>query len=118
MDFHSYETGNNIISEEEGYVKNLGPDPDKEGENLNAQVQQGSYSYTAPDGTLIEVSYIADETGFHATGNHLPTPPPVSDEVQKGLDIIYAGIRAQQVWNSHFFIFYYLSTFLTYNVGM
>lgn len=95
--YHSYETGNNIIAEEEGYVKNLGPDPDHQGETLNAQVQQGSYSYTAPDGTLITVNYIADETGFHPTGDHLPTPPPVSPEVQKGLELIYAGIKAQQV---------------------
>ncbi|CAH0558117.1 unnamed protein product [Brassicogethes aeneus] len=94
----SWETGNNILAQEEGYVKNLGPNPDsKEHEDINAQVQQGSYSYTAPDGQLISVNYIADETGFHATGDHLPTPPPVSAEVQKGLDLIYAGIKAQQV---------------------
>ncbi|KAJ8944630.1 hypothetical protein NQ318_004717, partial [Aromia moschata] len=92
----SYETGNNIISEEEGYLKNLGPDPDAEGETLNGQVQQGSYSYTSPEGQIITVNYIADEKGFHATGDHLPTPPPVSPEVQKGLDLIYAGIKAQE----------------------
>ncbi|XP_023016207.2 uncharacterized protein isoform X1 [Leptinotarsa decemlineata] len=96
----SYETGNNIFAEEEGYIKNLGPDPDAEGETLNAQVQQGSYSYTAPDGTIITVKYTADETGFHATGDHLPTPPPVSPEVQKGLELIYAGIRAQEEANA------------------
>lgn len=79
-------------------MKNLGPDPDsKDGEDLNAQVQQGSYSYTAPDGQVITVHYTADESGFHPSGDHLPTPPPVSPEVQKGLDLIYAGIRAQQV---------------------
>lgn len=92
-----WETGNNIIAQEEGYIKNLGPDPDAEGETLNAQVQQGSYSYTSPEGQVITVNYIADEKGFHPTGDHLPTPPPVSPEVQKGLDLIYAGIRAQQV---------------------
>lgn len=93
----SWETGNNILAEEEGYLKNLGPDPDAEGEQLNAQVQQGSYSYTSPEGQIITVQYVADETGFHATGDHLPTPPPVSPEVQKGLDLIYAGIKARQV---------------------
>lgn len=78
-------------------MKQLGPDPDKEGETLNAQVQQGSYSYTSPEGQLISVNYVADETGFHVSGDHLPTPPPVSPEVQKGLDLIYAGIKAQEV---------------------
>lgn len=97
LTFYSWETGNNILAEEEGYLKNLGPDPDAEGEQLNAQVQQGSYSYTSPEGQIITVHYTADETGFHATGDHLPTPPPVSPEVQKGLDLIYAGIKARQV---------------------
>lgn len=91
-----WETGNNIIAQEEGFLKSLGPDPDAEGEEINAQVQQGSYTYTAPDGQIITVHYTADEKGFHPSGDHLPTPPPVSPEVQKGLDLIYAGIRAQQ----------------------
>ncbi|KAJ3654489.1 hypothetical protein Zmor_013675 [Zophobas morio] len=92
----AWETGNNIIAQEEGYIKDLGPDPDSQGENLNAQVQQGSYTYTSPEGQVITVNYIADEKGFHPSGDHLPTPPPVSPEVQKGLDLIYAGIKAQQ----------------------
>ncbi|XP_066143609.1 endocuticle structural glycoprotein SgAbd-8-like [Euwallacea fornicatus] len=91
-----WETGNNIVAHEEGFLKTLGPDPDEEGSVLAAQVQQGSYSYTAPDGQLIKVDYIADEKGFHPIGDHLPTPPPVSPEVQKGLDLIFAGIKAQQ----------------------
>ncbi|KAF2897928.1 hypothetical protein ILUMI_08247, partial [Ignelater luminosus] len=93
-----WETGNNILAQEEGYLKDLGPDPDPDhkGELLHAQVQQGSYTYTAPDGQVITVTYTADESGFHATGDHLPTPPPVSPEVQKGLDLIYAGIKQQE----------------------
>lgn len=89
----SYETGNNIISEESGYVKTIGEGEDQ----AEALVQQGSYSYTSPEGQQITIHYTADETGFHATGDHLPTPPPVSEEIQKGLDLIYAGIRQQQV---------------------
>lgn len=92
-----WETGNNIIAQEEGFLKSLGPDPDAPEEQLNAQVQQGSYTYTSPEGQIITITYTADETGFHAEGDHLPTPPPVSPEVQKGLDLIYAGIKAQQV---------------------
>ena len=90
---NSYETGNNIIAEEQGYIKSIGEGEDR----ADALVQQGSYSYTSPEGQLISILYTADETGFHATGDHLPTSPPVSEEIQKGLDLIYAGIREQQV---------------------
>lgn len=88
----SYETGNNIIAEESGYIKTFGEGDDK----VEGLVQQGSYSYTSPEGQLITVHYTADETGFHASGDHIPTPPPVSEEIQKGLDLIYAGIRQQE----------------------
>ena len=45
---------------------------------------------------IINVEYQADENGFRVHGDHLPTPPPVSPEIQKGLDLIYAGIRLQE----------------------
>ncbi|XP_049865972.1 endocuticle structural glycoprotein SgAbd-1-like [Pectinophora gossypiella] len=85
----AYETGNNIQAEEQGFLKNVG-------ENHDALVQSGSYSYTAPDGQVINVEYTADEFGFRVKGDHIPTPPPVSAEIQKGLDLIYAGIKANQ----------------------
>ncbi|XP_038210260.1 endocuticle structural glycoprotein SgAbd-8-like [Zerene cesonia] len=87
----AYETGNNIQAEEQGYLRNLGENAD-----IPALVQQGSYSYTAPDGQVITVEYTADEYGFRVKGDHIPTPPPVSPEIQKGLDLIYAGIKANQ----------------------
>ncbi|XP_068232222.1 uncharacterized protein [Palaemon carinicauda] len=37
---------------------------------------QGSYSYISPEGIPFEVRYVADEFGFRAEGDHLPTPPP------------------------------------------
>lgn len=85
----AYETGNSIQASEEGYLKSVG-------EDQNALVQQGSYTYTAPDGQVITVEYTADEFGFRVKGDHIPTPPPVSPEIQKGLDLIYAGIKANQ----------------------
>lgn len=39
--FFRWETGNNILAQEEGFLKELGPDPDEEGGVLAAQVQQG-----------------------------------------------------------------------------
>ncbi|KAG6462056.1 endocuticle structural glycoprotein SgAbd-8 [Manduca sexta] len=87
----AYETGNNIQAQEEGFLKNVG-----ENQDTPALVQHGSYTYTAPDGQVITVEYTADEFGFRVSGDHIPTPPPVSPEIQKGLDLIYAGIKANQ----------------------
>lgn len=47
--FFSYETGNGISAEEQGYVKNQGV-PEQE-----AQVAQGQYQYTAPDGQVTTI---------------------------------------------------------------
>lgn len=72
---YAFETGDGIKEEATGSLKTLKVpiiDPatgqttgDQEGTGI---VQQGKYSYTAPDGQLIEVTYIADENGFQPTG--------------------------------------------------
>ncbi|KAH8280458.1 hypothetical protein KR018_007750, partial [Drosophila ironensis] len=66
----SYETGNGIKAQEEGTVKNKGS------ENEIPSVM-GSYSYTNPEGELVEIMYTADENGFVPVGSALPTPPPI-----------------------------------------
>ncbi|XP_037069299.1 endocuticle structural glycoprotein SgAbd-1-like [Pollicipes pollicipes] len=38
--------------------------------------QQGSVKYLSPEGTPIELSFVANADGFVATGDHLPTPVP------------------------------------------
>ncbi|XP_077293699.1 endocuticle structural glycoprotein ABD-4-like [Arctopsyche grandis] len=75
----SYETGNGIAAEEQGFLKNAG-DPEKE-----AQVAQGQYQYTDNEGNVFRVTYIADENGFQPTGDHLPTPPPIPEAIQRAL---------------------------------
>ncbi|XP_065205365.1 endocuticle structural glycoprotein SgAbd-8-like [Planococcus citri] len=77
----SYETGNSIVAEESGYLLNPGSDQE-------AQHAEGSYSYTAPDGTLISVTYVAGPEGFVPQGAHLPTPPPVPEAIAKALEYI------------------------------
>ncbi|XP_034652133.1 endocuticle structural glycoprotein ABD-4 [Drosophila subobscura] len=75
---YSYETGNGINVEEEGYLKNAGTD--------NAgQVAQGFFSYTSPEGIPIRITYLADENGFQPQGDHIPTPPPIPPAIQKAL---------------------------------
>ncbi|KAG8235583.1 hypothetical protein J437_LFUL015438 [Ladona fulva] len=79
---YSYETGNEIQVEETGVLKNPGV------EGQEAQSAVGSFSYTAPDGTRITVTYTADENGFQPQGAHLPTPPPIPEAIQRALDYI------------------------------
>lgn len=54
----SYETENGIKAEETGTLKKTsGP------EATDVIVAQGAFSYTAPDGTLISLNYVADDEG-------------------------------------------------------
>ncbi|CAG9785098.1 unnamed protein product [Diatraea saccharalis] len=87
---YSYETGNGIAAQEQGYLKNAGV------KDAEAQVAQGSFAYTSPEGVPISVSYIADENGFRAEGAHLPTPPPVPEAIARALQYIAAAGQQQQ----------------------
>lgn len=37
------------------------------------------------------ITYTADETGFHPQGAHLPTPPPIPPEIQRGVELALAA---------------------------
>ncbi|KAF5298375.1 hypothetical protein FQR65_LT01153 [Abscondita terminalis] len=76
-----YETENGITAEETGKLANKGTD--KEGMKA-----KGFYQYTGPDKVLYSVGYTADDNGFVAVGNHIPTPPPIPIEIQKSLDYL------------------------------
>ncbi|XP_023943615.2 endocuticle structural glycoprotein SgAbd-2 [Bicyclus anynana] len=91
----SYETGNGIQAQEQGYLKNAGI------KDAEAQVAQGSYSYTGPEGIPITVTYIADENGFRAEGAHLPTPPPIPEAIARALQYIAANPQTQQQQNQY-----------------
>jgi hypothetical protein len=59
----SFEASNGIKVEESGYLKpaidvRTGLGEDKDDENGDSQVIQGSFSYTAPDGTPINLKYV------------------------------------------------------------
>ncbi|XP_017785770.1 PREDICTED: endocuticle structural glycoprotein SgAbd-2-like [Nicrophorus vespilloides] len=84
---YSYVTGDGQQAQAQGYLKNAG-NPQTE-----AQVSQGSYSYTALDGTPITVNWVADENGFRAEGAHLPTPPPIPEAIQKSLGLVSQNQR-------------------------
>ena len=57
------------MAREEGYLNNAGSENPE-------QVAIGSYSYTAPDGQLISVTYKADSNGFVPEGDHIPKLSP------------------------------------------
>ncbi|CAL4066135.1 unnamed protein product [Meganyctiphanes norvegica] len=49
--------------------------------------QQGSYSYVAPDGTNVEVSYLCDELGCQYQSPFLPVAPAAPPHVAELLAI-------------------------------
>ncbi|KAH8302916.1 hypothetical protein KR044_011927, partial [Drosophila immigrans] len=59
------ETSNGISQQEQAQLNN----PGSENEAISVR---GQYSYTAPDGVVYSVSYVADENGFQPQGAHLP----------------------------------------------
>ncbi|KAJ8732064.1 hypothetical protein PYW08_014794 [Mythimna loreyi] len=81
---YSYEAENGIKAEEAGTLKKA-----SSADTSDVIVAQGAFSYTAPDGTVINLNYIADdENGFKPEGAHLPTPPPIPPAIQKALDYL------------------------------
>ncbi|XP_047511954.1 larval cuticle protein LCP-17-like [Pieris napi] len=65
---YAFEAGNGIVQEAQGVVKN----PNSEAATLEVT---GNVKYTAPDGTPVELYYIANEAGYQPTGSHVPKVP-------------------------------------------
>lgn len=105
---YSYVTANGINQNSYGYIKKIiVPMFDVNGTLTNETheedvlVQHGSYSYFAPDGEYINVNYIADENGFQAFGDNLPTPPPIPADIMASLQVqaIKNGQAAEPIPN-------------------
>ncbi|XP_052860380.1 larval cuticle protein 65Ag1-like [Anopheles cruzii] len=62
---YQYETSNGISAQETGELKNFGSE-------ASALAVRGTFSFTADDGHVYTVNYIADENGFQPEGAHLP----------------------------------------------
>ncbi|CAH2064841.1 unnamed protein product, partial [Iphiclides podalirius] len=77
------ETENGISAQESGALNN------PQSENA-AQIAQGEARWTAPNGEVVQLQYVADENGFQAQGSHLPTPPPIPEAILKSLEYIRA----------------------------
>ncbi|XP_046618235.1 pupal cuticle protein 20-like [Neodiprion virginianus] len=75
----NYETENGISAQEAGVLQG------------DSESVSGSYSYTGPDGVLYTIRYTAGPDGFHPEGAHLPTPPPISEEIRRGVELSLAA---------------------------
>ncbi|XP_019878005.1 pupal cuticle protein 36 isoform X2 [Aethina tumida] len=71
---YAFETSNSIAAQEQGHDA---------GDGNNAQ---GSFSYVSPEGEHISISYSAGQEGFQPQGAHLPTAPPIPEEILKALE--------------------------------
>ncbi|CAH0627166.1 unnamed protein product [Chrysodeixis includens] len=78
-----FETDNGIAAQAQGTPRNFGGNPP-----VVPDVAQGSFSWTAPDGTPVVISYVADENGYQPSGNAIPTPPPVPAQIARALEYI------------------------------
>ncbi|XP_055627236.1 flexible cuticle protein 12-like [Toxorhynchites rutilus septentrionalis] len=61
----AFETSDGQARQEQAELKKLGDD-------VEALVVRGSFSFTAQDGQVYTVNYIADENGFQPEAAHLP----------------------------------------------
>lgn len=85
------ETGNGIVAEEHGEYK-PGAKEDEGAEHV-----QGSFQYTAEDGTPVRIQYVADENGYQPQGDILPTPPAVPAAIARALEYIAAHPQPEEV---------------------
>ncbi|CAB3379170.1 Hypothetical predicted protein [Cloeon dipterum] len=91
---YGFDTSNNIkVSETVSYRTN--PQRSNDEDALIKDVG-GRYSYTDPkSGQTFTVTYTANENGYQAVGDHLPTSPPVPAIILRALEFT----RSQQAKN-------------------
>ncbi|XP_041984402.1 cuticle protein 3-like [Aricia agestis] len=70
---YSYETENGIRAQEQG----------SEAEGIEAE---GAFSYTGDDGNIYTITYRSGKEGFNPQGAHIPTPPPIPQEILVALE--------------------------------
>ncbi|KAJ2946990.1 hypothetical protein O0L34_g16335 [Tuta absoluta] len=66
----AFESSDGISRQETGEVKLVN---DEENKPQQVVVVKGSYSYKDETGKPVSVNYYADETGYHAEGDSIPT---------------------------------------------
>lgn len=78
FNWNRFESADGVKREEEGSQKQITP------EDAGA-TKKGSWSYTAPEGDNVQMSFVADENGFVPQGSHLPVAPEPSPAIKRAL---------------------------------
>ncbi|XP_055845228.1 pupal cuticle protein Edg-78E-like [Episyrphus balteatus] len=69
---YSFDTTNGIAVQEAGNIAGV----------------NGAAQWVSPEGIPIQLTYTADENGYHPSGAHLPTPPPIPEAILRALEYI------------------------------
>ncbi|XP_046424905.1 endocuticle structural glycoprotein SgAbd-2-like [Neodiprion fabricii] len=85
----TYETENGISAAAKGGPVGSGPNGE-----LVIQ-EEGGFQYTAPDGQVIAVRYIAGPNGFVPEGAHLPVAPPIPEAILRSIEFNRANERKE-----------------------
>ncbi|XP_050720574.1 cuticle protein AM1239-like [Eriocheir sinensis] len=60
---------------------------------------QGAYSFTLPDGSRLELTFVADEGGYRPESSALPVAPPVPAHVLETLALVDELVRQGATWD-------------------
>ncbi|XP_026733873.1 larval cuticle protein LCP-22-like [Trichoplusia ni] len=80
---YAVETDNGIAAQAQGTPRDFGGNPP-----IIPVVAQGSFSWVAPDGQNVVISYVADENGYQPSGDAIPTSPPVPPQIARALEYL------------------------------
>ncbi|KAB1688362.1 chitin-binding domain-containing protein [Klebsiella pneumoniae] len=83
---YAFETSNGIAADQSGKQITVGTE--------QGGASSGSYSYTAPDGSIVKITYVADENGYRPAGDALPKDHPLPDHVVQLLKDLGVSKRA------------------------
>ncbi|XP_055909554.1 pupal cuticle protein Edg-78E-like [Eupeodes corollae] len=69
---YAFDTTNGIAVQESGNIAGV----------------NGAAQWVSPEGVPVQLTYTADENGYHPSGDHLPTPPPIPEAILRAIEYI------------------------------
>nr|ABB91672.1 arthrodial cuticle protein AMP13.4 [Callinectes sapidus] len=86
---------NYLFETENGIYKEVVGSPSANG----AQAMRGSYRFPLDDGTIVEVTFTADENGYLPQSDAIPTPHPLPAHVIETLALVDELVRQGATWD-------------------